>query len=59
MNKAPLTDEDNSTYSLGLMICNILPGVKAREYIVRAPGRAIGFIDLLIWSTILYLPWVK
>ncbi|KAI8078532.1 GPI-GlcNAc transferase complex, PIG-H component-domain-containing protein [Thamnidium elegans] len=57
MNKPPLTDEDNSTYTLGLMTCNILPGVKAREYIVRAPNRAIGFIDLLLWSTILYLLW--
>lgn len=59
MNKPASRDEDDSTYTMGLMTCNILPGAKAREYIVRSSTGAIGFIDVLLWITIFYLLWVN
>lgn len=53
------SDESDSTYTLGLMTCHILPGVQAREYVVRSSSRALGFMDLLIWMTILCFVQVK
>lgn len=52
-------DESDSTYTLGLMTCNILPGVQAREYVVRSPSGALGFMDLFIWIVILLLVKVQ
>jgi hypothetical protein len=40
---------NTSTYTMGLMTCHILPGVHAREYIVRSSSRAFNIIDLVVF----------
>lgn len=49
------SDESTSSYyTLESMTCHILPGVQAREYVVRPAGRVLGWMDLLIWMIILH-----
>ncbi|KAI8888531.1 hypothetical protein K501DRAFT_240525 [Backusella circina FSU 941] len=41
-------EEESRTYTLGVLTCHILPGAKAREYIVRADSRPIQVVDMLL-----------
>ncbi|GAN08409.1 hypothetical protein MAM1_0203c07920 [Mucor ambiguus] len=42
-------------YTLESMTCRILPGLQAREYIVKSSSNAINLLDVFIWSIAIYL----
>lgn len=49
-------DKSNALeYTLGLMTCHILPGIHAREYVVRSSSRALNIIDLIVFATAITL----
>ncbi|KAG2209496.1 hypothetical protein INT47_008340 [Mucor saturninus] len=47
-------DESGGSYTLANMTCHILPGVQAREYVVKPVSRLFGWMDLLLWMTMLH-----
>ncbi|KAK4511311.1 uncharacterized protein ATC70_012526 [Mucor velutinosus] len=47
--------EQESIYTLESMTCRILPGLQAREYIVKSSSNTIHLLDVFIWSIALYL----
>lgn len=54
-----VSTEEETIYTLDSMTCRILPGLQAREYIVKASSNPINIIDLIIWSISLYLAKVN
>lgn len=50
--------EQESTYTLESMTCRILPGMQAREYIVKSSSNPIHLLDVFVWSVALYLAQV-
>lgn len=47
--------EQEFTYTLQSLTCRILPGLQAREYIVKSSANAVSLLDVFLWSIALYL----
>ncbi|KAI9470050.1 MAG: GPI-GlcNAc transferase complex, PIG-H component-domain-containing protein [Benjaminiella poitrasii] len=49
------TDENNSTYKIGLLTCRISPGAQAREYVMQSSSKSFNVFDVIVWTVIVVL----